>query len=341
MKVDDRQKQILKEIVEGYIKEVKPIGSKHLCDKFHCSSATIRNEMATLEKMGYLEKNHISSGRIPSEAGYRYYVEHLMKPKELNGEDMLKLQTLFSNKSLMVSDAIEKCLEIISDITNYTSISLGEYSEENTLQQINIIPLDEEKLVALVCTDKGIVRNKQFTVPPGINMLEIVKISEIINKMLIGTPINFVAERLEYDVKPIISKQVEQYEAVYNIFYDAFHDFINNNENIHIVGKSKMLNQPEYSDTAEIKRLIAKLEDEEQVRKIEKSDNRDISIYIGRESNFDDNVTVIKTSYSLGGEEGTIAIIGPKRMEYDRVVAVLNILNKWLEEKGEEDGRRN
>ena len=338
--MDDRQKSLLKEIVECYIKEVKPIGSKHLCDKFHCSSATIRNEMGVLERLGYIEKNHISSGRVPSEAGYKYYVEHLMEPKELSGEDMLKLQTLFSNKSLTVSDAIEKCLEIISDITNYTSVSLGEYSDENVLRQVNIIPLDETSLVALVCTDKGIVKNKQFSIPDNINMMEVVKISEIINKMLVGTPISMVGERLEYDVKPIISKQVEQYEAVYGIFYDAFHDFISNNENIHVVGKSKMLNQPEYSDTNEIKRLISKLEDEEQVRKIEKNDNRDISIYIGSESNFDDNVTVVKTNYSLGGEEGTIAIIGPKRMEYDRVVAVLNILNKWLEEKGEANGRR-
>ena len=93
--MDERQKNLLKEIVECYIKEIKPIGSKHLCDKFQCSSATIRNEMAVLEKLGYIEKNHISSGRIPSEAGYRYYVEHLMEPKELSGEDMLKLQTLF------------------------------------------------------------------------------------------------------------------------------------------------------------------------------------------------------------------------------------------------------
>jgi len=333
--VDERQKSLLKEIVECYIKEVRPIGSKHLCDKFQCSSATIRNEMAILEKLGYIEKNHISSGRIPSEAGYRYYVEYLMEPKELNGEDMLKLQTLFSNKSLTVSDAIEKCLEIISDITNYTSVSLGKESDENVLRQVNIIPLDDVRLVALVCTDKGIVKNKHFTIPADISMGEVVKISEIINKMLIGTPLPLVGERLEYDIKPIISTQVEQYETVYGIFYDAFHDFIQNNENIHVVGKSKMLNQPEYNEPSELKRLISKLEDEEQVRKIEKNDSRDISIYIGSESNFDDNVTVVKTNYSLGGEEGTIAIIGPKRMEYDRVVAVLNILNKWLEEKGD------
>ena len=334
--MDERQKELLKEIVEGYIKEAKPIGSKQLCDKFKCSSATIRNEMAFLEKLGYIEKNHISSGRIPSELGYKYYVNNLMKPKELTGEDMLKLQTIFSNHNLVVSDAIQACLEIISDITNYTSISLGKDSYENTLKQISIIPLDEEKIVALVCTDKGIVKNKQFSLVENINVKEIVKISEIINKMLIGTPISMISERLEYEIKPIISQQVEQYETIYGIFYEAFNDFVKTKENVHVVGKSKMLSQPEYNDTEEIKRLISKLEDEEQVRKIEKNEaDRNINIYIGKENEFDDNVTVINMNYSLGGEEGTIAIIGPKRMEYDRVVGVLNILNKWLEEKGD------
>ena len=334
--MDERQKRILKEIVEGYIKEAKPIGSKHLCTKFNCSSATIRNEMAFLEKMGYLEKNHISSGRIPSEKGYKYYVENLMRPKELTGEDMLKLQTIFSNKDLMVSDAIEECLEIISDITNYTSIALGKESDLNLLRQISIIPLDKEHIVALVCTDKGIVKNKQFTLSNGINLNEVIKTAEIINKMLIDTPISMIAERLEYEIKPIISQQIKQYETIYDIFYSAFNDFVTSKENFHVVGKSKILTQPEYNDSNEIKKLITKLEDEEAIRKIEKKDSdKNISIYIGKETEFDDNVTVIKTKYSLGGEEGTIAIIGPKRMEYDRVIGLLNILNKWLEEKGE------
>lgn len=334
--MDERQRNILKEIVEGYIKEARPIGSKHLCDKFNCSSATIRNEMAALEKLGLLEKNHISSGRIPSEAGYKYYVENLMEPKELTGEDMLKLQTIFSNKNLVVSDAIEKCLEIISDITNYTSIALGKASAENVLRQISIIPLDEEHIVALVCTDKGIVKNKQFTISENINLAEVIKTSEIINKMLIGTPIAEIAERLEFEIKPIISQQIKQYETIYDIFYNAFNDFVTSKENFHVVGKAKMLDQPEYNDSTEIKKLVAKLEDEEAIRKIEKTDDsKNISIYIGKETEFDDNVTIIKTNYSLGGEKGTIAIVGPKRMEYDRVVGILNILNKWLEEKGE------
>jgi len=333
--MSDRQKCLLKEIVESYIATAKPVGSKSLCKRLKCSSATIRNEMAHLEELGLLEKNHISSGRIPSESGYKYYVENLMKPKELTGEDMLKLQTIFANKDLIVSDAIRECLEIISDITNYTSISLGKESSENTLKQISIIPLDDEHIVALVCTDKGIVKNKQFSLSANINLTEVMKTNEIINKMLIGTPISMISERLEYEIKPIIEEQVRQYETIYNIFFDAFNDFVSSKENYHVVGKSKILEQPEYNDATEMKRLITKLEDEESIRKIEKNDDKNISIYIGHDSEFDDNVTVIKTSYKLGGEKGTIAIVGPKRMEYDKVVGVLNILNKWLEEKGD------
>lgn len=327
--MDKRQREILKEIVENYIKHVKPIGSKSLCKRFNCSSATIRNEMSILEALGYIEKNHISSGRIPSEKGYRFYVENLMKPKELNGEDMLKLQTILSNNQLDVSDAITKCVQIISEITNYTSVVLGSKSAENALQQVSIIPLNDNKIVALVCTDKGIVENKQFTLPENTSIEEVVKICEIVNKMLVGTPISLVAERLEYDIKPIISKTIKQYEAVYNIFYDAFNDFQKHSSNVFFSGKTNILKAPEYNDVTEVKKIINKFEDEDLIKKIEEKE-QGINIYIGDENEFDPNVTVVKTKYNRGGEKGTIAIIGPKRMEYAKVVGLLEYISHNL-----------
>lgn len=330
--METRQKELLKEIVESYIKSAKPVGSKALCEKLNLSSATIRNEMAILESLGYIEKNHISSGRIPSEKGYKYYVENLMKPKELSGEDILNLQTIFSNNDLVLSDAITKCMDMISDITNYTSIVLGKSSKENLLQQVSIIPLGNNKVVALVCTDKGIVENKQFTLDITINIDEVLKVSEIINKMLFGTPIDKVSERLEFEIKPIISKQINQYETVYNIFYDAFNDFIKNSSNIHISGKTKMYDQPEYKDVNDLKKLANKFEDKNLIKKIDDDDDlNDIKIYIGDENQFDENVTVVKSKYKVNGEEGTIAIVGPKRMEYDRVVGLLKYLNEYIE----------
>lgn len=332
--MDDRKKELLKEIVENYVKTVKPVGSKSLCKKLNCSSATIRNEMAVLENMGYIEKNHISSGRIPSELGYRYYVENLMKPKDLTGEDMLKLQTIFSNTELQVSDAVTKCMEIISDLTNYTSVVLGKNSNDNLLQQINIITLDSNKVVAIVCTDKGIVENKQFVLPVDTDVSEIVRTSEMINKMLVGTPINKVAEKLEFEIKPVIAKHIKNYETVYNIFYDAFNDFLLHNTNIHVSGRVNLLKEPEYDNTEDIKRIASKLEDNSFKEMVSSIDgNEELQIYIGEETNFDDNVTVIKRKYKSGGEEGTIAIIGPKRMEYERVVSLLNYMVDKIEGK--------
>ena len=337
--MDDRKKELLKEIVENYVKTVKPVGSNSLCKKLKCSSATIRNEMAMLESMGYIEKNHISSGRIPSEKGYKYYVENLMKPKDLTGEDMLKLQTIFSNKELKVNDAVAKCMEIISDLTNYTSVVLGKSSSDNLLRQINIIALEEQKIVAVVCTDKGVVENKQFILDKNTNVEEIVKTGEMINKMLVGTPIDRVSEKLEFEIKPIIAKKIKDYETVYNIFYDAFNDFLHHNTNIHVSGRVNLLKEPEYDDATSIKRIASKLEDESFREMVNSIDGKeDLKIYIGEESNFDDNVTVIKRKYKSGGEEGTIAIIGPKRMEYERVVSLLNYMVDKIE--GAYDGRK-
>ena len=337
--MDERRNNLLKEIVEIYIKTVKPVGSKALCDKFNCSSATIRNEMAALENLGLLEKNHISSGRIPSEAGYRYYVEHLMEPEKITGEDMLKLQKIFANNELELSDAITKCMEIISDITSYTSVILGSSSIDNHLLQVNIIALSDNQVVAVVCTDKGNVENKMFTLPDKINMSELIKTCEIINKMLVGTPINDVSARLELEVKPVIKKQIAQYEAVYNIFYDALNDFVKDNSNIHISGRNNIFEQPEYRDINELKRLATKFEDKEILTKVqENADDNEIKIYIGEENEFDSNVTIIRKKYHINGEEGTIAVIGPKRMDYQRIVSMLDYIDKELDSRKDNNG---
>ena len=257
-----------------------------------------------------------------------------MKPKELNGEEMLQLQTIFSNKNLEISDAISKCVDIISEITNYTSVALGSSSKDNALQQVSIIPLNDNKIVALVCTDKGIIENKQFSLSADTDIVEVVKTSEIINKMLVGTPIDEVAKRLEFEIKPIIAKKIVQYEQVYNIFYDAFNNFTKNTSNVHFSGKTKLLNQPEYDNTSDMRRIAKKLEDEELIKNIE-SDDDGIKVYIGEENEFDKDVTIVKTKYHINGEEGTIAVVGPKRMEYAKVVGILKYINDKIE-KGDE-----
>lgn len=322
-----RQNEILKIIVLEYIKLAKPVSSNLICDTLNCSSATIRAEMATLEELGLLEKTHTSSGRVPSEEGYRYYVDNLMELKKMSAEDMLKLQIIFHNNQLEISDCLKKSLEIVSELTNYTSIKLGVTSHENILKEFNVVPLDNENMIAIVITDKGHVEHKNINIQ-NIDLEEVKKTVTLINNMIIGTPIDEVSAKLEYEVKPIIGKYVKEHERLYNVFYDVFNNFTN--KNVDIVGKKNILNQPEFNNIDKVKEILDKLDEDNIVDLVEEKDN-DIKIYIGKENNLDDDMTVIKTKYKTPLEEGTIAIVGPKRMEYDRVVSLLEYIKSNLE----------
>lgn len=330
-----RQKELMKAIVEEYISTARPVGSKHLCKKFKVSSATIRNDMSLLEELGYLEKQHISSGRVPSSLGYRYYVDNLMEPKKISGEDMLKLQTIFSNNELNLNDAILKSLEIVSDITNYTSVILGSTSNENLLEKVEIVPISDGNVVAIVVTDKGHVENKNINIPSTIDMKEVSKTAELLNKMLRHTPINEVPSKLEFEIKPIIGNYVKDYEILYNAFYEALSSF-QNNKDVHFEGKANILKQPEFNTVDSVKNIISKFESKELVSKIEETDD-EVKVYIGVESELDDNVTVIKTKYETGSKVGTIAIIGPKRMDYERVLNMLEYIKGEINKKGGND----
>ena len=324
-----RQNDILRTIVEEYIKTAKPVSSNSICKKINCSSATVRNEMVELEEKNYLEKNHFASGRIPSENGYKYYVENLMTPKNMTGEDMLKLQTIFHNKSLDLNDVIKKSLEIVAEITNYTSLVLGRASSENKLKKVEVIPLEEGKILTMVITDKGVVEHKNMYLPDT-DMEEITKTVNLINKMIVGTPLNLINERLEYDIKPIISKYVRQHEALYNAFYDAFSSFTNRASDVQFVGKNNFLKQPEFSNIDKVKDILNKFEDINSISDMTEEKNG-INIYVGSDSELTSDVSVIKTKYNYNGEEGTIAIIGPKRMEYERVVTLLNYIKENID----------
>lgn len=327
--VTERQNKILKIIVEEYIKMARPVGSKSICHILNCSSATIRNEMAELETLGLLEKTHISSGRVPSEKGYRYYVNNLMKPKELSGEDMLKLQTIFHNNTLQLNDVITKSMQIISEITSYTSIVLGDSASSNRLKEVEMIPIENNNIIAIVITDKGHVEHKKIVIPENISIEEIRKTIDLINNLLVGTPIDEISQKLEFEIKPIIAKYIKQHEIIYDVFYNAFNDFAIKNS-IHLVGRSNILKQPEFDNVTKIKNIINKFEDQDLIDCI-KEESNDINIYIGKESKIDDDITIIKTRYKAGDNEGTIAIIGPKRMEYDRVISLLEYIKEKVE----------
>ena len=288
-----RQNSILKLIIEKYIKEAKPIGSKVISKALKCSSATVRNEMAALENAGLLEKTHTSSGRVPSEAGYRYYVDNLMELKKMNAEDMLKLQIVFRNQQLALSDVITKSLQVISDITNYTTVVLGSTSHENLLKQIEVVPIDDASMIVIIVTDKGHVEHKSIKLQ-DVSLDEVKKTVGLINNLITGTPIDEVSKKLEYEIKPIIGKYVKQHEQLYNAFYHVFNDFTN--QEVNVVGRHKILEQPEFSTNIEkIKNIYNKLEDKEVLQRIEEDDDNNIKVTTNKNNLF--NIYLLLKKY--------------------------------------------
>ena len=194
---------------------------------------------------------------------------------------------------------------------------------------MEVVPLDENKILSIVITDRGVVQHKTLYLSDMVSNEDVKKTVELINKLLVGTPINEISEKLEYEVKPIIRDYVSQYEILYNTFYDAFHEFTNNRTDAYFGGRNNMLKQPEFNNIDKIKEILGKFDDISNISKMQEEDNG-INIYVGSETDLSDDVSVIKTKYNIDGSEGTIAIIGPKRMDYDRVVALLDYIKNNL-----------
>ena len=194
-----------------------------------------------------------------------------------------------------------------------------------------MLSLENNKVLTMLITDKGYVEYKNLYLP-NTDIEEVIKTVNLINKMIAGTPINEISEKLEYDVKPIIAKYVHQHEVLYNAFYDAFTSFTNKANDVYFAGKNNFLKQPEFNNIEKIKDMLNKFDSPEMISEMEEKNNG-INIYIGKESELSDDVSIVKTKYQVDGEDGTIAIIGPKRMEYERVVNLLNYIKENIEEK--------
>lgn len=239
----------------------------------------------------------------------------------------LKLQTIFHNNSLMINDVILKSMEIIGEITNCAAVVLGSSSSENFISKVEVVPLDKNKFVALVITDKGHVESKTIFIDGDISVDEIKQTVDIINKLIVGVSLEDVSAKLEYDVKPVITKYVKQHEILYNAFYKAFSDLSGDYSNVKVSGTSNILKQPEFDSANKIRELMKKFDDPNMIKNIKETDD-EIKVYIGSENSFDDEIGIIKTKYKIGDDFGTIAIIGPKRMEYDRVHSLLEYIKK-------------
>src|SRR3954462_7499756 len=186
MLLTDRQLLILQVIVDDFIQFAQPVGSRSLAKKpeISLSSATIRNEMADLEELGFIEKTHTSSGRIPSEKGYRYYVDHLLSPQKLGKNDIHTIKSIFAERIYELEKVVQKSAKILSELTNYTAIVLGPKVKDQKLKKIEIVPLNLETAIAIIITDTGHVENHLLSLPPSVDIHEIEKMVNILNDRL-------------------------------------------------------------------------------------------------------------------------------------------------------------
>jgi heat-inducible transcriptional repressor len=329
----DRQLLILQVIVDDFIQFAQPVGSRSLAkkDEISFSSATIRNEMADLEELGFIEKTHTSSGRIPSEKGYRYYVDHLLSPQKLDQHEIYTIKSIFAERIYEMEKIVQKSAMILSELTNYTAIVLGPEGRENKLRKIQIVPLNKETAVAIIITDTGHVENKMFYLPDSINASEIEKLVNILNDRLAGVPLDQLHDKMLKEVAVLLRQHIQNYDSMLNLMADSLK--VSHNEKLFFGGKTNMLSQPEFHDIDKVRNLLKLIEQEDGFYDIIRKNPTGIHVKIGRENNNSvmDDCSFITASYSIGKEQiGSIAILGPTRMEYSRVISLMQFLSKDL-----------
>lgn len=335
----NRQILIFKTIVDEFTRTAEPVGSKTLMTllDFPCSSATIRNEMVALEVEGLLEKTHTSSGRIPSSHGYRYYVENLME-KELDEGVKTSLQKVFKERHYSLDEIVKKSCDILSDMTNLTSVVLGPDSKCQRLQHVQLIPISDRSAVGIFMTDHGHTENKTFQFDEKVSVEDIQNCCTILNEKLSGTPISNVVERMQ-EIQPVLAAHITRHEVLFQAFVNAFVRFAS--DNVYYSGQSNMLYQPEFADIEKLKQLMSMLEDSSLWRQLANHDG-DLMVRIGDDGGNEmiqlDDVAVVASKFKLNDdEEGQLMIVGPTRMQYNRVVALMEYMSKVIEEMYHEE----
>ncbi|MBR3841374.1 MAG: heat-inducible transcription repressor HrcA [Erysipelotrichales bacterium] len=333
--LSERQLTVFKCIVDEFIKTAEPVGSKTLIEVYDLpySSATIRNDMAELENLGYLEKPHTSAGRVPSSKGYKFYVDNLMESK-LDEESKKALQTIFDERNMEIDDVIKKCCEILSQMTNLTTMVLGPAANTQELKHIKLFPLNERSAVAVFITSSGHTENRIFQFDDIVAIDDIEICASILNDRLSGTLISNVVEKLN-DLEPILAANVKHHEALFQAFINAFINFSKGNTP-YISGKNNMLYQPEFSDIEKVRKVMNMLENQSiwrQYEQREKHEKNGVNVSIGDNLIEIDDVSVVSSSFRLGkAEEGKLMVVGPKRMAYDKVIGMMEYMTKTIEE---------
>lgn len=297
--------------------------------------------MATLEELGYLEKTHTSSGRIPSTEGYRFYVSRLLE-REVEEPIKNQIQPLFAKKGRSLNEIIQESCEMLSELTQLTSVVLGPDSRFDCLQRITMIPLSRQNATVIIITDKGHVQNKTFRIDEHLSMEDLESCVNVMNDYLIGTPIDEVEVKLEYEVRPVLERRIKEHEAIFNAFLEAFMKF--SSGDVYFSGKENMLYQPEFNDVNKIRKLVGAFENSQMWHALSpiEEDTHGVTVKIGAEVPLDSinaEVSVISASFKTSEDsKGMISVIGPKRMPYERVISLVEYISKNIEAIFVEDG---
>lgn len=330
----ERQLKILRVLIDDYILHAEPVGSRTISKRgsINYSPATIRNDLADLEEMGYLEKTHSSSGRIPSEKGYRFYVDHLLSPFVFDHNELENIKSLFTEKFYEFEKVIQESAIILSELTNYTSIILGPEMIETKLKHLQIIPISDTIAVAIIVTDTGQVENRTISIPDDLDLSELEKVINILNERLKGVPIVQLRHKVFKEIESVLKAYIHNYGQVMNMLSTLFSND-KRAEKVYYGGKNNILAQPEFRDLEKVRLLLDTIEEEELIYQILRTGTDGIEVKIGQENDLQvlKNCSLITATYSIVGQHvGSIAIVGPTRMEYKRVIGLLDFISKDL-----------
>ena len=327
-----RRIEIFKAIVDEYIRTAEPVGSKALQTKYHLpySSATIRNDMQVLEEMGYLEKTHTSSGRIPSTQGYRFYCENLLSNTDLDKRMEVAIRDAFDASNMNIEEAVHLSCEILSEMTNMTAGAIGPDSSTQRLEHIRLFPLDNRNAVVVFITNTGHTETKNFHFSEDISLTDIENCTEILNSRLKDVPIAELAKRME-DLKPDLAAVVQSHDLLFTAFIQAFVKFAT--ENVYFSGRDRMLYQPEFEDINKLKNLMTILEDQSAWKSFT-NDEHAVALKTNRgaELTWVNDVAIVRSSFKVNEtESGQLMVVGPSRMNYGSIVSMIEYAAGMIE----------
>lgn len=331
--MDERKIRILQAIINDYINSGEPIGSRTIAKKYDLgvSSATIRNEMADLEDMGYLEQIHSSSGRIPSDKGYRLYVDKLMRLSDLPLEEQILIkENLLDSALYEVDKIIRQSTALVSKLTDLACLVKLPSIIKSSLKSLQVIKIDSNNLLLVVITDNGIIKNSIVRVENNLDSKSIVKLNNMLNAKLKG----FNLEKLDFKYIDELQDELTEFQDIFvPVIYKLYEMLTDiNGSEIYMEGASNIFKYPEYNDIHKAKEFLSMLNDKHKVEDLLGSSSR-ISIRIGNENFIDDAKTcsVISAVYSMGDKPiGTIGVIGPTRIPYSKIISVINTIVKEM-----------